>query len=495
MWSPKKWLSPLLSRFKHRLNKFTSNDFGATLRDGWVYLSGSLLLKSLGFLSIPIMTRLLAPEDYGILSIFAAYSAIAACLFTLNTHVGISRYYHEKNDDFAEYFGTTLLVCSLFLLISFLGILLYQQSLAKLLNIPSFVIPFLIPSSLVIIFSSIHLQYFRSRKLPKKVRSFNVIVGFSSFILTIPFVYLHPETHRYMGSLWAGVVILFLVFAFVSTRVYRGIKVRIKKTHFSFMFSYGVPLLPAVISSSVLAQSDRVMIAKYQNYEEAGLYSFAFNIGIIMVTLSTPLANSFSPRYFELMREKRYHDHDEAVTKIVGFMSLIACGVILFAGFLGYILGAKEFHKSLYLIPVIVLSQYIVVLIPVYKRHISFAKKTIFITAITISTGLINVWLNYLFIPIYGSIAAAFTTLFSYLFVLFLTFIAAKYLIRIHVTDPRILLSKASVVGFSCVYYYIDYFSFNFHLFIEILMKLAVFIFCAKIVIAGFQKNDLIEIK
>ena len=237
------------------------------------------------------------------------------------------------------------------------------------------------------------------------------------------------------------------------------------------------------------------MIAKYQNYEEAGLYSFAFNMGIIMVTLSTPLANSFSPRYFGLMREKRYHDHDEAVTKIVGLMSLIACGVILFAEFLGYILGAKEFHKSLYLVPVIALSQYIMVLIPVYKRHISFAKKTIFITGITISTGLINVWLNYLFIPIYGSIAAAFTTLFSYLFVLFLTFIVAKYLIRIHVTDPRILLSKASVVGFSCVYYYIDYFSFNFHLFIEIVMKLAVFIFCAKIVIAGFQKNDLTEIK
>ena len=99
----------------------SSGDFIETLKHGWIYLSGKLAVKGLALISLPIMTRLLSPEDYGILNIFATYGSMALILFSLNLTASIGRYYHEKKPDFPEFLGTAVTV-PLFLILIQLSI-------------------------------------------------------------------------------------------------------------------------------------------------------------------------------------------------------------------------------------------------------------------------------------------------------------------------------------------------------------------------------------
>lgn len=459
-------------------SRFFATEFGQTIKHGLTYLSGNLALKSLRFVGIPILTRLLTEEDYGILNIFMSYVAIGGSVFTLNTYVGIGRYYHEKKGDFSDFFGTAIIISLGLTFLFYAALFSYKEEAAALLRLPSYVVLFIVPVALITILRSFHLQVFRAERASKKVRSLNVIVGVLSFILGISLVYLHPEENRYMGQLWSQLLVLAVIIVIVFYRLRNRVSFNIKRDHIKFMFSYGVPLLPAYISGFILAQFDRVMLGSYVDNAEAGLYSFAYNIGMILITIVRPIENSFSPKFFQYMNAKKYKEHDVQVLKIVSLTSFLACGVVLFADILGIVLGAETFHKSLYLIPIIALGQYILLLNPIYKRQISFTKKTIYTSITTIMAGLLNIGLNMIYIPKHGSIAAAFTTLVSYIFLLCLTYLITKYIIKSHSTSLGLILPKVGVVMLASAFYYVCFYWLDLNVFIEIILKALVLLVC-----------------
>lgn len=455
-----------------------SSDFGETLKNGWTYFSGSIALKGLSIIGIPIMTNLLTPEEYGILNIFASYCTIAAVVLTLNLHVGVGRYYFEKKNDFDAFLGTSVLLPSLLLLISFLVILSAPSRIAQWLDIPFFTVFFIVPAAFASLLKGVHLSMFRAMKMPKKVRSLSIISGYLGFAIGIAFVFFHEKEGRYEGKLWAGLVMLFITGSIIVSRVWKYVQVNVKLTHIKYMLSYSLPLLPAYLSGFILAQFDRVMIGSYIGKGEAGQYSFAYNISMILLMVMTALYNSWTPKYYEYMNNKEYKQHDKDVSKLLGIISVAGCGLILFSDWIGYILGSKSFHVSLYIIPIVVLGNYISAINPIYKQHISFSKKTIYSSIVILIAGAINIVLNAIYLPIYGVIAAAVTTLISYFAMLVMTFVVAKYIIRIHTTSLRRVVPQVVVVTLACCYYYVDLKYLDLHVVTESLAKFGVFIIC-----------------
>ena len=71
------------------------------------YFSGNLITKILSLITLPIITKLLSPEDYGFYAIFMAYVSFAAVLITLNLSSSIGRYWYD-DINIKTYIGTTL---------------------------------------------------------------------------------------------------------------------------------------------------------------------------------------------------------------------------------------------------------------------------------------------------------------------------------------------------------------------------------------------------
>jgi O-antigen/teichoic acid export membrane protein len=455
-----------------------SSDFAETLKHGRIYFSASAALKGLSIIGIPIMTRLLTPEDYGILNIFAVYTTIAATVFTLNLNVGVSRYFFEKHNDFNSFLGTATIIPFALLCFSFIVLISFPDQFAWWLDLPVITIYFLVPIAMTSFLKGVHLHVFRAKRESKKVRSLSIIAGYIGFVLGIALVYFHEIEGRYEGKLWSGLIMVFIIGFIVVKRIWPLIKLHFKWDHLKYMVSYGLPLLPANLSGFILMQFDRVMIGSYLGKGEAGQYSFAYNISMLQVMIMNALYYSWSPKYYEYMNNKDYKSHDKDVVKLLAIISFVACGLILFADWIGYILGSQSFHKSLYLIPIIIIGQYMMAIIPIYKRHISYSKKTIYTSIIILLAGALNIVLNAIFIPRMGAIAGAYTTVISYAFLCVLTFLVVKYIIKSYTTPTGKIIGKVFVVFIACSYYYLNLNYLDLHIIWDILSKFGVLSVC-----------------
>lgn len=434
------------------------------------------------------MTRLLTPEDYGILNIFVTYVSIFAIIFTLNLHVGIGRYFHEKKKDFNSYLGTAIVLPYSILVVAFIVCILNSDQIATWVDLPVICVFFFIPFAANEFIGNVHLQVFRAKRESKKVRSLSIFTGYTSFFISVFLIYLWNED-KYEGKLWAGLIMLVITTLVVFKRLWPLIKIQIRKAHIRFMLSYSVPMIPAYLSGFILAQFDRVMIGNYLGKAEAGQYSFAYNISMLEILFVNAFLNSWSPRFYTLMNEKNYKQRDKEFGQVLAIFGVATCGLILFSDWIGYILGAKEFHKSLFMIPIIVLGQFFLGVLPIYKWNISFEKKTIYSSIIILSAGVLNVILNAIYIPRIGTIAGAYTTLIAYLFQCILTYLVVRFLLKSVITPFADLAPVVLIVVGSCGLYYLDLYYLDFSLILSNLLKIATFILC----IAGIYYEKIFQ--
>ena len=68
-------------------------------KHGKNYLFGNFMIQGLNFISIPILTRLLTPRDYGVISIFSSIIQIFTVLIGLNLTGAIARKYYESLEE------------------------------------------------------------------------------------------------------------------------------------------------------------------------------------------------------------------------------------------------------------------------------------------------------------------------------------------------------------------------------------------------------------
>ena len=98
-----------------------ANNFIDFLKHSRNYLIASVATSSLAFVAIPVYTRLLSTEDYGIVSVFMGVVSLVAPIMTLSTDRAVSRYYFDKKskNDYVLFY--------LFFLILFIGFVIFKS--------------------------------------------------------------------------------------------------------------------------------------------------------------------------------------------------------------------------------------------------------------------------------------------------------------------------------------------------------------------------------
>jgi O-antigen/teichoic acid export membrane protein len=439
----KTWFNslPIDGQFKHFLN----------------YIFSSVGIKALALISLPIVTQMLSPEEYGILNIFGFYVIIGSSLFTFNLHSSIVRYYQFKKYFFDTFFFQIVFIqISCALVITFLS-LLYKNIISDFFNLPLSLILFFGPIISLNIINNWFIYYLKAKRDSGLYKNIFIIKQIISFITTILFIYLLDDK-RYMGKVYSDVFVL-VIFIFLFFRLILPIiRIRFDLNQLKFMFSYGIGLMPALISGAIISQLDRVMVAKYISMGDAGIYSLSYSVASILTLLSGAIYNSWIPDYFKLIGEKKYLEHDKKVISFVSYLTFICILIMLFGDIGAKILFADSFTTKTILIPIITFGVFWSALTPSYQRHISYSNKTYWTSAIFIICALLNYFLNMLLLPIYGVEAAAFTTLISYLCQFILSYLIVKLIIKMHTTSIVKILSITlpASLCFAITYLYLD---------------------------------------
>lgn len=388
------------------------------------YFSASLFTKFLAFLSIPIFTRILGPTGYGGVNLFLSIVSIISIISTLGFDSSVKRYYFEEKSNLKSYITSNLMLILITNLVLLSGIFLFSSQLSSLIDVSkkSLIIATIV--GMLIAFKSIVFGLWQAERMSKNIARISVINGVLTIGVSIILVNLLKSYYgQIYGYLISSVIISLMLLKHMTKYIQKKIDIELIR----YSFFIGMPIVINQIIGYILVFFDRIVINKYYGLREVGLYSFAYNIGMIVEMVIHAINNSWLPILFNNLKQgafDRLNDYYVVLVKIVNLFSFV---IICFASELIVLLADSRYGDTGIIIPIIILGYIFRFLYTFYSNIEYYYKKTTVMALFSAIAGVLNVVLNFIFVPKFGVVAAAYTTLGSYLTLLVTHYIYVKF--------------------------------------------------------------------
>lgn len=394
------------------------------------HLGVAIASKVVPVASIFLYSHFMSIQDYGVLNLASSYLWIFGILMTLNLHTGIGRYIYTDDGDFASFLGTTLIAITAIFVVCSIAIWLQISNIESLIGLPRNVIWLMLVlvagSVAESIFTQIAIHDQKSSQLLWVVcaKALGTLVASLAILFMI-------EQNKYLAVLYADALINLLLVIYILWTFRGKVKFNFGHNHLAYMTRYSVPLIPYMLCLTLLSQFDRVMIDRYFGKAETGLYSLAYNVGIMLLMVVTALLNTFNPTFYDALNKKEYARVVRDSNAIFSLSVLITAILVLFGEDLFRLLVPAKYDTALDLIPLVAIGGLSLVVFQIWVRVIAYAHKTYLISIIAVCATGLKIAMNVLLLPIYGYKVAVITTIAAYLFMSLSCVLVLNRLIRL----------------------------------------------------------------
>lgn len=398
------------------------------IKAGIGYSVGNVLIKGITFFSIPLFTRLLSTEDFGIYNTYMAYEAVIAIIVCLGTEGTLKNGFSDFRANFEDYLYTITLLTLLPILFIVLVFLAFKQVINNIIALPFPILIILTFHSFgegMLRINNVKLSLSYNYNTYLKYALFNTLFSVSLSVILIMTIF---EDNRFigriLGSALAMILLGFTIFMQNSFLTEGKFKINIVK----YALNLGLPLSLHYLAQIILNQMDRVMISSICGQSYTGVYSFIYSLATILQVIFNSFDNVWSVWAFRQLENKKYHVLRNVSKKYILLMNLLAISMVTFGNELIMIMAPKEYWDGIPLLMPLTLGIYVLFLYTIPAGIEYYYKKNKYIAIITVVAATINCIGNYIFINIYGYQAAAYTTFICYL-VMFLGHWTIAYLI------------------------------------------------------------------
>ena len=408
----------MLDKIKLKIKKIPIEVKSAT-----VYTFSTLFSRGLAIITVPIFTRLMTTSQIGIVNLYNSWysmiSAIATLSLTTGGYVVALREYESNRD------GYQSSVLSLTSLISLLlvGVYLVNPSLwSKLLGLPSGLIILMLIGFMFAPARDFWLarqRYEYKYKLSGFVIMGSALIASLLSILTVIKLSAVDENLVAEGRLYSNYLIIYGVSAVIWFCTMLKGKTFFNKEYWKLSLSLSLPLVGYSVASQILTVSDRMMISQMVGNSAVGIYSTLYTVSSLSLLVWQAVHSSFVPYIFRNI-ENGVDGIKRVSSQLMTFYAAVAVLMTFLAPEIVRILATEEYYEAIYIMPPIAAGVFFTSFANLYSDIAVYYKKTKYVMYPAIIAAVSNLILNYIFIKIYGYMAAAYTTLFSYiLFALF----------------------------------------------------------------------------
>jgi O-antigen/teichoic acid export membrane protein len=398
----------------------------------------NLVVSVSPILLLPILTKILTIQEYGIWALIGVTAGLVPMLVTLGLPSSMMRFLAPvKNKEGIRegYYSIALVVLGADFIVSFF-LLLFEQSIATNLLGNNRTVALLLPLiTFVASYNVVPQTYFRTFQQAKRYS----ILSFLQAALYVIFVAAFVVFGLGLAGAVFGYLISLLLIALVSTYyVLRDIGVTLPSfAELKAYLKYGLPFVPSNLSSWALSVSDRYIITFFLGVAWVGYYSPGYQLGTMITLLATPFTILIPTALYEYYDANRVAEVKAIIRYSVKYFLAVAVPVAFLLSLLSkpilLVLTTPAIATNSYLItPFTALSS---VLFGVYNIQVvvlTFEKRTAIIGVMWILGAALNIGLNLFLVPYFGIIAAALTTVLGYGFVFGVT---AIYSVRYMTLD------------------------------------------------------------
>lgn len=438
------------------MDDISNNSSNKVIKAGFWYTFSNFLVKGLAFITMPIFTRIMSKSDIGLFSNVSAWFNILAIIttFEIFSSINIARFDYKK--ELNQYISSTLILETIITLVFYIVSLIFHDILQDLLmiNFQTLNIMFIY----LLFYPAI--QAFQIKKQIdyeyKSIIKVSLISAFLSTFISIIAVLFFKN--KLMGRIY-GYFIPLIVVSFV---IYINLLITGKnfsKKYWKYALVISFPLIWHLLAGYLLNSADKIMITKMISADANSMYSVAYMISQIASLLWTSMNNAWAPWAYEQMNAKKYNELKKKSKPYTLLYLSIIYMMLLIAPELLLIMGGGNYINAKYVMPPVMIGYAFQFVYSLYVNIEFYHKKQKNIAIGTIIAALVNILLNYIFIPKFGYIAAAYTTLIGYiiLFIIHYLFVCKlkcdkwydiNFFIRV------LLISIISIPIFNLLYLY-----------------------------------------
>lgn len=426
------------------------------MNESIVYGCASVLASIVGFILIPIYTRVFQPSEYGMMSLITALSRAVSIFIVLGLDSAAGRWYWDTDEtadrkkSVASWFwcqlGMSIVVAT--------AIFAFSHGLSEVItgnaqgSVYFHLIALTLPFSVL---EAITTNWLRFRRKPVIMVVYSGACNLMSLLLTVWLV---------VGLNWGltGVYLAQGATAFFSTLFALPLlRDWISPLHFDFsrlkeMLRYSYPLIPAGLAFWVVSFADRYFVEYYTNVGEVGLYQVGGSIASIVAVAVGAFLQAWGP--FSISIHKKVEANNVYANVFLIYLwvtCFLSAGLSLLAPEMLRIFTTAEYFGAESVVGILALGYVLNGLIQVASIGTTIAKKMMPISAAYIIAAFLNIPLNMLLVPALGKEGSALATLVCFCFMTIYMFYKAQ---RIYFIPYRFSQGLA-VVMFACVVMYV----------------------------------------
>lgn len=386
-----------------------------------IYGTVMILQGAIGFFLLPIYTKYLTPNDYGIVSIVTAVTGFLGIFYLFGLHGAVSRYYYDYIEDdtlFKKFVGSilmTILIISLSL--TTLLFLTHKFILDKFIKGINFY-PYMALCLVTIALSTLFPIYQGILQMQHKAEKFaaqQFILFLLSLGLNITFIVIFKLGA--MGPLLSALIVSSLGFIYAFISFNKFVSWNIDKKIIIRSLKYSAPLVPHTLAGWTSNLADRIILNNLKNTSLVGIYNIGYQFGNIIGIMTVAVNSAFVPWFFSVM--KNDNNNRSNIYKFANaFVLLYSLGALWLSILSPYILKLmvnKNFFGAVDCIQYIAFAY---VFNGVYYFFVSGLfyneKGTKYIFICSTIAAIINIILNFVLIPKYNIVGASVATLISF---------------------------------------------------------------------------------
>lgn len=395
-----------------------------------IYGIPTIVGRFLNYLLVPIYTYSLTADKYGVVSELYAYVSFLMILLTYGMETAFFRFSQTHNDK-KTVFNTAMLslfsTTTLFLLITMsnLGAISDLMGYSEHKN---YITMFLF----IIALDALRAIPYAKLRQENKAARFALIKSidiFSNIAFNLFFFFvIKPEDLVqciFLSNLLASAIaMLMLLPEYIQFRFKIDFKL-LKK-----MLLYGLPVMIGGLAGMINETFDRIALRHLLECPETendcnayvmsniGIYGACYKLSIIMSLFIQAFKFAAEPFFFSKMKNADAKQTYSNVMKVYFiFLLFIFLGVIAYMDILQYFVG-EEYRSGLKVVPILLAANLCLGVYYNLSIWYKVSDKTIYGAYISIIGAVVTLVLNYLLVPQFGYMGAAYTTLICYFLIM-----------------------------------------------------------------------------
>lgn len=325
----------------------------------------------------------------------------------------------DYSDELNDYIASNLVLGSFVTLVAYCIVILNKGFFISLLSLSEYEI------HMIFLYLSVYpaLQmYLISSRIKYEYRNAVLISLFSTAASTVlslicVFIFSNKLIGRITGYYGALFIINLVIYIYSFAKA-----TKIKCSYWKYAIAISLPLVWHTLAGNILGSSDRVMITYFCGDESTAYYSVAYYCGLMLSVFWSAVNNAWSTWAYEKMEQQSYYQLKRASKPLLLLMGGIIFIILLFVPEIMFLMGGTAYMEAIYVVPPVVIAYAFQVVYSLYVNIEFFSKKQKYIALGTTIAAIVNIVLNIIFIPIFGYLAAAYTTLAGYILLFFIHF-------------------------------------------------------------------------